>query len=476
MITKNMKVIAEYIKKMHLKWCDLFILFGFLFALPTIIERNSLVTISNPTQTTIPFVLIVISFVLTIACLVTYLVLERKEKYVRVHPAVLIFFAVIIITMTISIFVQPNEITTTVFIQNPNQGIVGDPITVTTNISSQVKIVSLFSIILLLIGVYLGIWLLPNKIKTIAVVEPTCFAFFAFLGIAIIFSYIAEFNNYIQLFKNLFTLSNLNNIDIYAPKSFLYHRNIYGTFLMFGVFASLMCYQFKKRKIYIFMLIFLALNLLLTIYKGGIIFTAVGLVAYEVYCAITKLKEDKKKGTRNLIIIGSIVIGLGLLLLILYLASGTIREKIDSLFKGGYTLTTRINIWKTTLILLKPAWWLIGRGGWIFNNILRNCNIAAQGDYTGSTHNAFLSLIAVGGLSLLIGFITLAVYAIKDCFKIYKNNKGVASVLIIATFVFILNLIIEASYYIPLITFVAISFISKVDNMSESLKASEKNN
>lgn len=449
----------NYFKNLKFKLSDYFLMLGLVLSLPCLIERTFMVRIDNPVSTTIPLWILIVSFVLMIGCFAAFIVLERNGELVNKNPLVVIPFVVIFIIATVSIFVQPNEIHNTVFIQNSNVGIIGSSVDVTTTISTQTKLVSWFCITVVLIGCYVGIFVLPKRVKYIETISFACFLFHTYLIVCILFSYVTEFNNYISLFKNVFTLSDLTTIDQVAPTSFLYHRNVYGTFLMFGVFTSIVFEQLNGKKPWLILTGFLYINLLFTIYKSGIILTNIAIIAYLIYRSIIYLKVNKKNALINLITIGSLILLMCIVFLSLYFGVGSIHEKIDSLFKNGDTLKSRINIWKTTFIILQPAWWLIGRGGWIFNNILRNCNIAAQGDYTGSTHNAFLSLITLGGLPLLLGFIAICVYVVKKGIIAYGYNKNLTSLIMTMFTTFMLSAIIEANYYMPLVILIGLLII-----------------
>ena len=456
----------NYFKNLKFKLSDCFLMLGLVASLPCLIERTFLVKSDNASLTTIPLWILIASFFLMVGCFVAFIVLERNNGLLNIKGVVIIPFAIILIISAISIFVQPNEIHSTVLIQNSNVGVVGSSIDVTTTISTQTKLVSFFCIVTILIGCYIGFFVLPKRVKRIETIIVACFLFHIYLLVCVVFSYISEFNNYIQLFKNVFTLADLTTIDQLAPKSFLYHRNIYGTFLMFGIFTSLISYQIKQREVLIFLGVLLYFNLLLTIYKSGIILTTIAVIAYFIYRSIKYLKINKKNALINLITIGSLVLLIGVLFIVLYFSVNTIHERIDSLFKNGDTLKSRINIWKTTYIILQPAWWLIGRGGWIFNNILRNCNIAAQGDYTGSTHNVFLSLISIGGIPLLLGFVAICIYAIKKGIKAYKFNSKVISSVLLCFITYMISGIIEANYYTPLIVLIGLLIIASNINQT----------
>ena len=457
------------IKKLDLKLSDLFLFLGLVFSLPILIERTFIPTRENPINTVIPLWLIIVSFVLVIGCFITFVILERKNELLEKRLKVIIPLVAILLLMTISIFVQSNDITTTVIIQSDVVGNIGDKVDVLTSISIQTKLVCFFTIVIVFLGVYIGLFILPKRIKSVKFIEFACFLFDIYLIVTITYSLIAEFNNYISLFKNIFTMTDLTMIDEYAPKSFLGHRNVFGTFLMFGVFSVILSQQIHKRSVNTLLGIIFFIFLLTTIYKGGIFFTLLCLIIYLIYRSIVHLKVNKKNGIINLVILGSILLIVLLIILISYLSIDSIHQKIDTLFKEGNTLKSRFNIWKTTFIILQPAWWLIGRGTWIFNCILRNCNIAAQGDYTGATHNMVLNLLALGGLPLLIGFIILYIYAIKKVLKVYNKNKNIVSSSLLILLAFTLSGTIEANWYLPFITLIGLLIISNCEDLQSTI-------
>ena len=447
--------------KLKMKWTDFLMLFGAGFAIPVLFERANLLRVHNPTETVLPIWLLSLFFACTLVLFGIYLYFERKSDFIKVHPALLIGAIILLVLVSVTTFIQPDEIHNIIYIQNPNIGNVGDSLDVVTTISYKIRIVVFYNLILFAIALYLAIVVLPRRFKemNLKVLEVACLVLYFVLFCSVIYSLIAEYSSYVYLFKFIRGQVDVHELEIHAPMGMFTHRNVNGMFMVLAIFSSLFGYELSKNKYHFIATGFFSINLIFTICKTGIIITIVSLVMYLIYKMIVLYKHDKKKGIIGLSITSGALLLVIIIGVILFLAVPSINEKVTNLFRGGETLKSRVNIWQTAFAMLKPAWWITGKGYWIFDITMRECNWAAQNDTTGSPHNWFIGFISRGGILMVGAYLFLMGYTIKKLIELSKFDKDFTFVLGLGLLAFLIYSNFEDYYYVTVIISIITMFV-----------------
>ena len=444
------------IKSLELRKSDLFLLLGFLPYTIFLIFGQIFMQYQNPAEVALPLWAGIICFVIMIGCWAYYLYLEvftNKEKYNLLIAGTFMFLAMINI---IAICIQPSVETEDVIIrlvQERDPSLIGQSQTAITQISDTHRFIFIGEVVGTIAFIYIGLFVFPKRFKTISFVKYLGYALFAFLGVLIVYGYIAEFKEYIGFIKYLLGIDrSASSIYVYAVKSFIIHRNAYGMCMMLGIIFALINHSIEHKWWYYLIATFFYVNMVFSLCKTGLLISALIILIYIVYRLIATYKEHTKRN-KIILIAGGSVIGLAVLVVgASYLTEGKvlgfIYNAVKSISGGGQTLDTRSYIWDNSFQLLRNGWWLIGRGFGTYNEMLLSMNIISHEDPVFPAHSAYVGLLAEGGIFFLLGYLCLLGYSVYIAVKCYKKNPALTISMSLGAIAFILYSFIEAIHYL----------------------------
>ena len=245
--------------------------------------------------------------------------------------------------------------------------------------------------------------------------------------VLIICSYFVDFKNYI----NLITFKG-GDINGYGIKSIFPHKTVYGYIVMIGGFIALQLYAKERKWYWLANVGIIAIHLLFTLSKLAIIVFFVAAAAYLIYLFVITYKEDPKKHKIILFSCLGAILLLLVIFVVLFIASATVREKVNDLMKpSGYnTFTTRVWIWNYAFAILKQTSVFLGAGMFYFASVLRQANLmdpeTAIVNNTSQTHNAYISMLSNGGVPLLTLYVLLIAFVIFVLVKQFKKDIKVS--------------------------------------------------
>ena len=446
----------NFIKKLSLRWSDLFLLIGFLPFTFFLIFGQLFMQYTSPNDVAFPIWAIILCFVLSIGGWGVYLYLEFKAGH-RPKDYVTWTFASLLVIGVIAIVIQPSLFSENVIVRVVNEGNislgkeVGEIVNVNFVISPTHYVFFVFDLILILLFVYIGLFIFPKRFTSLSFVKYLGYGVLGLMAALTIYSYIFEFKNYIGFFKCLVGKGEPGvSIYAYAVKSFILHRNAYGMAMMLGIIFCFINHSIEHKWWYYLIAGFLFVNMLFSLCKTGILISVILVLIYVIYRLIVTFKEHKKRN-KIILITGGSILGVTILVVgVSYLTKGKFLAPIYSLISslgGSSTLSSRTFIWDNVYQLLRNGWWLIGRGFGLLNEMLLPMN-TVNGDAVFPAHSAFLTLLGEGGIIYLLGYLVLmgyTVYVIINCFK-YKRDLTVAFSLGIIAFT--LYSFVEAIHYL----------------------------
>ena len=451
----------KFIDSLHLRLSDLLLLIGLVSFAIFLIFGQEFMQHPNPNDVPLPLWLAIVSFIIMIASLGSYLYIElyvRKEKF---NYYIAIAFAALAILNVVAIFVQPASSSEIVTIRyNPDlPELVGTQETVLLSVSPMHKFVFICELIGTATFIYSTLFVFSKRITDIKFIEYLGYALFIFIGVMFVYSYITEYNCYAMTFKWLIridkeiTMSDLSGQ--YAVKSFIIHKNAFGMVCMLGVVFTFINQSIKPKKWLYPLAAFFFINMIFSYCKTGILITIIIAFIYFVYRLIVTYKEHQKKNKIALIVTG-VILGLAVIFVgVPYITKGKILGRVYELVKSitgeGMTMTTRTYIWDNCWQLLRNGWWLIGRG---FGSIclqLMPLNIVTHDDHVFPTHSSLLNMIGEGGILLLLGYIAFLIYSGYVIIKSYKKSPEFVVAVSLGVLCFLLYSIIETIHYLMLV-------------------------
>ena len=239
----------------------------------------------------------------------------------------------------------------------------------------------------------------------------------------IICSYFVDFKSYI----NLITLKG-GDINGSGIKSVFPHKTVYGYVVMIGGFISLLLFAKERKWYWLANVGIIFIHLLFSLSKLAIIIFFVVVAAYLIYVFVTTYKEDPKKHKIILFSVLGAILLLVVIFAVLLIASATVREKVkDIINPSGYnTFTTRVWIWNYAFAILKQTSVSLGAGMFYFGSVLKQANLmdaeTAIVNNTSQTHNAYISMLANGGVPLLTLYILLIALVVVVLVKHFKKD------------------------------------------------------
>ena len=245
--------------------------------------------------------------------------------------------------------------------------------------------------------------------------------------VLIICSYFVDFNSYI----NLITLKG-GDINGSGIKSVFPHKTVFGFVVMTGGFIALLLFAKERKWYWLATVGIFAIHLLFTLSKLAIIVFFAVTLAYLIYVFVTTYKENPKKHKIILFSCLGALLLLIVIFVILLLASETVRQKVQEIITpSGYnTFVTRVWIWDYTFAILKQTSVFLGAGMFYFASVLKQANLmdpeTAIVNNTSQTHNAYISMLANGGVPLLTLYVVLIVLVVVVLIKHFKRDLNIS--------------------------------------------------
>ena len=447
----------KFIEQLHLRLSDLFLLIGFICFAVFLIFGQEFMQQTDPHVVALPLGAAIPLVIIMVGTLGYYLSLEvykSKEKVNLIIPSII---GALVILGILAIAVQPEHSFENVTVRmDYGEYVIGDNIVVGLYVSPIHKFIFIAELIGIGLMFYIGLFIFPKRIGSVKFIEYLGFALFGLIAVMFVYSYIAEFNNYISIFKGLLGIDKTYSFkelsDIFAVKSFVIHKNAFGMICLLGIVFCFINQSIRPRVWYYPVAGFIFINMIFSFCKMGFLVVAIVVFVYLLYRLFVTYKGHEKRNLITLIVIGSLIVIAGVVFGIPYITKGKvfgkIYELIESITGGGGTLKTRTFIWDNTFQLIDGGWWLLGRGFGVINLMLQPMNMASHHESVFPTHSAMLNMVAEGGIIYLLAYIAFVGYAIYVIVKTYKKNPEVTFVIALGVLAFFIYSIIETIQYL----------------------------
>ncbi|MBO4668181.1 MAG: hypothetical protein J5666_08690 [Bacilli bacterium] len=445
----------NFIKSLELRRSDLFLLLGFLPFAIFLIFGQLFMQFQNPNDVALPLWAGIVCLAVMVICWGYYLYLEvylSKDKYNLYIAGA--FFTLLLINI-ITIIAQPSLVHENVIIRyrEDNPELVGQITEAIIQVSDVHKFMFIGELVGTIVFIYIGLFVFPRRFKSLLFIKYLGYGLFALLFVMIIYGYIADFDKYVAFFKHILNIDRTDP-DIYhkTVTSFIIHRNAYGMCMMLGIIFCFINHAIEKKWFYYLFMGIFYINMIFSLCKTGLLVSIILIIIYVVYRLIVTYKENKKRNTIALIVMGSIFALAILAFGVSYLSKGKvlgfIYEIVNSMSKGGQTLDFRNYIWDNTYQLLRDGNWLVGRGFGVINLLLQPMNIASHEEKVFPTHSAYVGLLAEGGILFLLAFLALLVYVGVIAYRCFKKNPGLTLAIYSGALAFIIYSFIETIHYL----------------------------
>ena len=447
-----------FIKSLQLRWTDLAFVVGLIPFAVLLIFGTIFMQYPNPEDVTLPLWAMILCFIFLLGCWGYYLYKEvwlKREEFNKLNAIIVSTLVALVLINIIAILVQPEYHLENVIVRysETSPETVGSIVPLYLRASVIHKVHFVFELIASAMCIYIGLFVLPKRFTSINFLKYLGYAMFIFLGILIIYGYIAEFSNYIGFIKYVLGIDRPEGASIYtfAIQSFILHRNAYGMMMMVGIIFAFICHELHKKWYYYLLAGFFYLNMIFSLCKTGLLISAVIILIYVFYRLIVTYKDNKIRNKTAIIsIVSVLVVALGIFA-ISYFSKGKILGSLYNLIKsitgGGQTINTRSYIWDNSYQLIQSGWWLIGRGFGTFNTMLMPMNIATHEDPVFPSHSSYIGLLAEGGILFLIAYLALLIYAGYVIYKSFKKEPGTTLAVSLGVFSFVMYSFIETIHY-----------------------------
>lgn len=452
----------NYIKSLQLRWTDLAFVVGIIPFAVILIFGTLFMQYQNPSDVALPLWAGILCFVALLGCWGYYIyeeVWKKRNEFNKLNSIVVCVLASIVLINIIAILVQPSIHVENVIVRldYEAEGIAhttGEVIPLILRISTIHKVHFIFEIISVAMCIYIGLFVLPKRFTSVSFLKYLGYLLFIFLGVLILYGYIAEASKYVGFVKYVLNISRPEGTVLYdyAVQSFILHRNAYGMMMMVGIIFCFICHTYTKKWYFYLLAAFFYINMIFSVCKTGLLISAVVIFIYVFYRLIVTYKEHKKRNKTAIICIISVILVAAVLFGVAYLTKGKILGKLYSLIEsisgGGKTLDTRTYIWDNSYQLLNNGWWLIGRGFGTFNTMLMPMNNATHYDPVFPSHSSYIGLLAEGGILFLISYLSLLIYVGYVTYKSFKKEPGLTLAVSLGVLSFVLYSFIETIHYL----------------------------
>ena len=484
----------SFIKSLELRLSDLFLLLGFIpFAFFSIFT-NIFSEHSNPDEIDFKLWMMIPCFIITLGCWSYYIYLENKQGNLPKRCISIIFISLAIFGL-ISILIQPNTFSISMEVKGVNsinKAIYGDTLQIGDIVNAPLVPMELSGIhytffsldyLLILLFIYIGLFIFPKRFKSIIFLKYLGYILFFFAFALILYSYIFEFDKYINFFKYLFSSGEEGKLSFhYRINSFIIHPNAYGMFMLISIIFALINHAITKRRFYYIFVGIFFINMLFSYSRTSILISLLLITIHLVYRLVSTYKEYSKRNLYTSIGIGSLVL-LGIVFTIIsYASSGTIFSAIYN-FTNGFlnqgSMISRFHIWQNIFQLLNqsPLYYFFGRGFGLSNEMLYQMNVA-DGDPVSPAHNSFLAVLLHGGIPLLLVYLAFLAYSTYIIIKCFKKNPDLTlsiSFGVLAFFLYSFNEEIQYLIYTMMLPVMILYHVLYLDNPDKETEQTIEN-
>ena len=399
----------DLIKKLKVKDILNILFYLGIYGFGTFCATNVLIFGNNPLKEQ-PLFLFLILFFLTIAFFITLVIFNAKTSKYIPSKTLLISSLILLSIGLFTLLVIPTTIKTNIFLENNNYK------DIYYQISNKQRINYSLRLIVVFILFFTTIDILPKTFKNIDIIFLASIFVIIAVFVFCILSYVLDAKDYVKLFHSIINKDEYCFISI---DSVFPNKNSYGIILFIGMCASLYCHNKNKRFYWLIIDVFFLINFAFTFCKTGFICALIITFAYYILELICSIKNNLKKYTLSLIIIGGTII----LLCIALFAYLCINNKLQNIFAfitsghGFGSLLSRFGIQYSCINLVLNTNALFGLGYQVSNDIL----FLMYG--TEFAHNGMLELLGHGGVILFSYGILLIVYLFSNIIKDMKIDK-----------------------------------------------------
>ena len=393
-----------------------------------------------------------------------YFIIEWKRRAVRFHWPLIAVLTGLFVMSVVNIFLAPSTFTPTIHLQWMSAEYKEIPVTIT--VSLEQRFLYVFSSFAVLYLAYLLIWVLPRKIRFTRQLDWIMYIVIALAIVAMVFSYIVEFDKYKNFFETLSDESKELPLEIV---SFLNNKNVFGFWMLFATFACLYLHHTNNRWWFLLLTpLFLFQTVLLSARTSAVICTLVLLVYFIGLFAL----QYKKR------LVFSIVLSCVLATLILTVAHLFFIHHFDNNFMSSFfhavdKFTNKYSFYNLihydqvsgrdhqhSLVysLLSKDQWATGMGFGIFNYYFGAASALSMWPYgtawgqtspellqytykmslTDSPHSIYYQLIGTCGIVglVFVGLLLLyVIYAAVITFKKHRHTSLLCLLLLAVTLV-----------------------------------------
>lgn len=299
---------------------------------------------------------------------------------------------------------------------------------------------------------YIFLWILPQKLHKFSQLSFVLYVILGFALVAIISSYIIEFDLHKLFYSNINEYIENNNLI----KSFFNHKNSYAITLVFATFSCFFLYFTSRKIAYLPLSIIYIYHAIQTYSKTNVLILLVSLPILIAITLAINFKKHKK------VVLGCIyaICGVITLFAILFVINRINQNFLSSVFsrfddlvnnfilnafnnQNGYS--GRIVHYEKMNQLFSLGYWGIGLGFGLFNeivigveNISRVPELYSWDVYSiekeypyfiasDSPHSSFYQIIGSGGILLFIIYILIIAYVLYAAIKVFKKHKAITT-------------------------------------------------
>ena len=372
-----------------------------------------------------------------------YILRERKKEVYNIHKYLRVLFVVVLTISLIVILTQPESIDFVITAKRP----VIQTIDLSVPLSFGTKMFMCMQIFGILSTIYLLIFNYSKRIKSINFIHILAVIFILLILASIAWTFVKEVAHYPGFIKALFAKElEVSEVGRNAIKSFYLNKNMYAIILFLGLLLMGVAHHVSNKKVYFFFMAITYIETIFTFSRTGVVL-ATGFVLIFIYHKLFSYFKHSPKGIISTI---TITILLATVVVFLFVFVEEVRTRFVKLFfSSGLTFSSRTTIWEyARAMLTDPLSFAIGRGYGTFNIALNDAIEAGFGEsMTVSAHSWVFSLLGKGGILYLVLFLSLIIYGIVNCVKLYYRNRGLSFIIITAIALTVFYSLFEDFYY-----------------------------
>ena len=391
-----------------------------------------------PINIWIVFALSLISLAIAI-----FLIIYKFKVYNMFGKIALCLCSLIIISNVITTFLEPSTIISHIYSFRLTYYV-----DVSTNIDFAAKWMFVLQFSLIVFFFFIALFVAPSFVRSIDFIKYAALAILILFALTIVYSLIFETSKYMAFLSSIFNCeASPQVLSNNSLNSFFLHKNIYALFISFVLISELYLFTVTRRKAFIVVSVFTLLYIVLTYSKSLIILTWLfSIIFFYLFNALT-FKENKKNKLIIMLVVSALLVITFVLFLTIYSINSSFKNMIDSLYLGFGTYSTRTLLWKNVMQIVTPEWIYFGRGFGITETILPKVTLISFEESLPHEHSWFYSMLAKGGILLLVVFIVALLYISFLSYKSFRHNMLLSLPFIMGELMLFIQSFIENNYY-----------------------------